>query len=383
MKRRAEEDVELKGVENILKYRMTLRDTNVPVIKKAKFLPTKEPSETDSTKKGISSSSKGISSSKGSSSSSIANNNQKSKPVKRIRIPQQASRLYPLATLGQQYRLKDDRALERQQKERTTMLKNMWLKQGGFTGLSSDDHNIGRCKYCDGECFMDRNESKMFCRRCAASNRFISPLFCRRDYERDDIQNTTNIVLTNSSTTAFLNHMKKFGDQWVAGFNGFTPEVYDFIYNQYNLYNHTSDPHRVQSCRTQKLLEGHKMILSNGKTLRSLASCTERLSKELRGDGIPEFDQKDLNLFYYIRRRIGSIDNDDDQKTKKSLSNNMYFRQLSRIHNLPQGRLFQHVKTKQILLEQTRSLERILLEQEVSETSPTPTMINWQMFPCT
>ncbi len=306
-----------------------------------------------------------------------AHRNKKSKPTEAVK---KVSRLYPLATLPVEFEV--NVTLPKQQKERALQLKAAWLKH---EQLPASQYEVGTCLYCFGTCYMNRKESKMFCRRCATSNRFISTLFLRRDYNRDD-NNVANT--TSPSTATIMSNLRRFGEQWSSAFTPFSMAILEFMYQQYRIYNHTSDPYRVQTSKTYKLIDGKKEVLKTWsaqpgklKSLRNLLNSTERLTKELRGDGIPEFQPKDLNLIYHVREALGSLDNEEDKEGKQTLSNAFFFRQIARIHGLVQGRLFQHVKTRTIFLKQARVLEMALLEHENSYNESYN--IRWQMFPCT
>lgn len=304
--------------------------------------------------------------------------NRRNEKKPRTEQVKRMSRLYPMATLPLEF----EAMAPKQQKERALQLKAAWMKH---EQLPSSQYEVGTCLHCFGTCYMNRKESKMFCRRCATSNRFISTLFLKRDRDRDDNSSSSNSNNNSSGTTLIMNNMKKFGEQWSSGFTPFTMDILEFMYQQYRIYSHTSDPARVQTSRTYKLIDENKETLKSWsaqpgkfKSLRSLLNSTDRLTKELRGDGIPVFQPKDLNLIYHVRRALGSFDHEEDKECKKTLSNAFFFRQIARIHGLNQGRLFQHVKTRQIFLKQARVLEKALLDHDNGSYN-----IKWQMFPCT
>jgi hypothetical protein len=307
--------------------------------------------------------------------SKTGNRNKKPK----VEGVKKVSRLYPLATLPVEFEVATTSA--KNQKDRALQLKAAWLKH---EQLPSSQYEVGTCLHCFGTCYMNRKDSKMFCRRCATSNRFISTLFLRRDYNRDDnIANTTS-----PSTASIMTNLRRFGEQWSSGFTPFSIDILEFMYQQYRIYNHSSDPYRVQTSKTYKLIDGKKETLKSWsvqpgkfKSLRNLLNSTERLTKELRGDGIPEFQPKDLNLIYHVRESLGTLDNEDEKDSKQTLSNGFFFRQIARIHGLVQGRLFQHVKTRNIFIKQARVLETALLEHDNSYNESYN--IRWQMFPCT
>jgi hypothetical protein len=268
--------------------------------------------------------------------------------------------------------LEYETATPKKLKERALQLKAAWTRH---EQLPSSQYEISTCLFCFGTCYMNRRESRMYCSRCATSNRFISTLFLKRDHEREDNHTST----THHTSTTVMNTMKKFGEQWSTNFTPFSTDVLEFMYQQYRIYSHTSDPSRVQTSRTLKLIEQQRDVLKTRvKSLRSLINSTDRLTKELRGDGIPEFQPKDLNLIYHVRKSLGSLDNEDDKEGKKTLSNAFFFRQIARIHGLNQGRLFPHVKTKNVFIKHSRILEKALMDYDGGSSN-----IKWQMFPCT
>jgi hypothetical protein len=301
-----------------------------------------------------------------------SNENRKNEKKPKMEQVRRISRLYPMATLPLEYQA----PTPKQQKERALQLKAAWTKH---EQLPASQYEVGTCLHCFGTCYMNRQDSRMFCRHCATSNRFISTLFLKRDHDRDE--NAT----TPTSTVQIMSNLKKFGDQWSSNFTPFSMDILEFMFQQYRLYTHTSDPARVQTSRTYKLIDDKKNVLKAWstqpgklKSLRSLLNSTERLTKELKGDGIPEFQPKDLNLIYHVRRALGPLENDGEKEGKKTLSNAFFFRQIARIHGLSQGRLFQHVKTRAIFVKQSRLLEKALLDRESGSYN-----IKWQMFPCT
>jgi hypothetical protein len=296
------------------------------------------------------------------------NKKLKMEAVKRV------SRLYPLATLPLEFEV----TTPKQQKERASQLKAAWMNHEQLPSLQ---YEVGTCLHCFGTCYMNRKKSEMCCRRCATSKSVISSLVLRREYDRDESMSLVNVP----GTAVMMNNMKKFGEQWSSGFTPFSQDILEFMYQQYRIFSHTTDPCRVQASRTCKLIDESKKVLKTWsmqpgkiKSLRNLLNSVDRLTKELKGDGIPEFQPKDLDLIYHVRKSLGPLDNDDDKDGKKTLSNAFFFRQIARIHGLGQGRLFQHVKTRQIFLKQSRVLEKALLDHDNGSCN-----IRWQMFPCT
>jgi len=201
---------------------------------------------------------------------------------------------------------------------------------------------------------------------------FSSHIFDTKEIEKEE---------SNNSKQQSITHMQKFSGQFERGFPP-TPipylEALSIAYQKIHLH----DPNKVQSCRTSQYLKSIREIP------KLFKRAPDRISKELTCVGIPEFTSQELSCLLTQRNRLRSLDewtdskvnNQPNQKHRKSFSNASYFRQLGRANELEQARLFPHAKTSKIHTERTRDLETEF-SQVGEKLNNQNTAISWCLYP--
>lgn len=255
---------------------------------------------------------------------------------------------------------------------------------------------IDTCQECRVDLVVDRELAIAVCPECGGTRQFASHIFENKEMEKDD----------SGHRQQTLNHMQKFSAQFERGQAGATPEVLEALATAYSRV-HLHDPSKVQACRTSTLL---KSLPEVPKASRRLP---DRLTKELKGEGIPEFTNDQIQQLLRQRHRLrvpddmaaealamdaaSSVSEDAatvNKKSRKSFNNQIFMRQLGRSSHMEPARIFPNPKTTRIHIERTRALEKecmnlgVVTATHVSSSMPpvpppssTTTTTPWALYP--
>jgi len=285
------------------------------------------------------------------------------------------TRLYP-AVKGRINIL--DRMPERRA-DRWRLLRTYKKRLEVLTGRECTEHqlpntrvnDIDTCGECGSERYVDRETSNAVCSnpRCADTYLNFASYVCDvKDNDRDE---------HDSNRQQSLEHLKKFTDQYERGHPEAPIDVLAKLAIQYNKI-HFHDLSKVQTCRTNQLLKGCRDI---PKTFRRAA---DRLTKELKGESIPEYSGNQITTLLNQRKRLRMPDDHpspDDQKQKKSFNNQIYIRQLGRANGMEQSRLHYNAKTTKIHLQRVWALEKECLTMH--DRYGDQKDMSWSLFPST
>jgi hypothetical protein len=205
---------------------------------------------------------------------------------------------------------------------------------------------IDTCRDCGMDMVVDKDSARMVCPSgsCGAVQKFESHIFDVKDIERDESSQTRSQSLT---------HMQKFMAQFERGYPCASLSVLESLYIQYSKF-HFHDPAKAQSCTTGKLMKNCTDIH------RIFKRAPERVTKELKAEGVPEYSQEETAHILNQRNRLRLPDeiHDPGSKNKKSYCNQIYLRQSGNANDMPQSNLFTQAKTINIHLKRCRSLEK-------------------------
>lgn len=222
-------------------------------------------------------------------------------------------------------------------------------------------NHIDTCPDCQVDLVVDRELATSVCPNCGWTRQFASHIFESKEMERDD----------SGARQQSLNHMQKFSSQFERGQASSAPEVLEALSVAYSKI-HLHDPSKVQSCRTSTLLKG---VPDVPKAARRMP---DRLTKELKGEGVPEFSSAQIQQLLMQRNRLRVPDDmaaealamdavlstapvDEavaTKKSRKSFNNQIFMRQLGRSSHMEPARIFPNPKTTRIHIERTRALEK-------------------------
>lgn len=222
-------------------------------------------------------------------------------------------------------------------------------------------NHIDTCPDCQVDLVVDRELATSVCPNCGWTRQFASHIFESKEMEKDD----------SGARQQSLNHMQKFSSQFERGQPSSSPEVLEALAVAYSKV-HLHDPSKVQSCRTSTLLKG---VPDVPKAARRIP---DRLTKELKGEGVPEFSSAQIQQLLMQRNRLRVPDDmaaealamdavlsaapaDEavaTKKSRKSFNNQIFMRQLGRSSHMEPARIFPNPKTTRIHIERTRALEK-------------------------
>jgi hypothetical protein len=218
-------------------------------------------------------------------------------------------------------------------------------------------NHIDTCSKCCVDRIVDKESARSICPRCGNSRMFASHIFDTKEVEKNE-----GFATRQQS----LSHMQKFSAQFERGYPPAPISVLEKLFIQYSKF-HFHDPSKVQSCRTTQLM---KKCTEIPKMFRR---APDRLTKELRGESIPEYTPQEINNLLNQRNRLRMPEEmkGDISKHKKSFNNQIYMRQFGRANNMEVSRLFPHAKTNKIHIERCRGLEReCIIQQNRTERLP-------------
>jgi rubrerythrin len=236
-------------------------------------------------------------------------------------------------------------------------------------------NHIDTCADCLVDLVVDREMATAVCPNCGKTRQFASHIFESKEMERDD----------TSSKQQSLNHMQKFSAQFLRGQSATSTEVLESLSTAYGRI-HVHDASKVQSCRTSTLLKGLHNIP------KSVRRIPDRLTKELKAEGIPEFTSAQVQELLSLRNRLRvpedvaaealvmdahSSDGVTGYKSRKSFNNQIFMRQLGRSSGMEPARLFPNPKTNRIHMERTRTLEQECVLRGVMNSESS----NWALYP--
>ena len=209
---------------------------------------------------------------------------------------------------------------------------------------------IDTCMDCGVDMVVEKDTARRVCPRCGDVQKFESHIFDVKDTDRDEGAQTRSQSLT---------HMQKFMAQFERGYPCTSVSVLESLYIQYSKY-HFHDPAKVHSCTTGKLIKNCPDVH------RIFKRAPERISKELKAEGVPEYSPEENAQILNQRNRLRLPEeiHEPQSKNKKSYNNQIYLRQFGKSNNMPQSGLFTQNKTVKIHLERCRSLEAECLVQK-------------------
>lgn len=251
---------------------------------------------------------------------------------------------------------------------------------------------IDTCPECQVDLVVDRELATSVCPNCGWTRNFASHIFESKEMEKDD----------SGHRQQSLNHMQKFSSQFERGQASSTPEVLEALSTAYSKV-HLHDPSKVQACRTGTLLKGLPEVPKAARRL------PDRLTKELKGEGLPEFSSAQIQQLLQQRNRLRVPDDmaaealvmdaassaalSDEggggggtvaaqKKSRKSFNNQIFMRQLGRSSGMEPARIFPNPKTTRIHIERTRALEKECLQLGVVTTpAPGAAPSPWALYP--
>lgn len=222
-------------------------------------------------------------------------------------------------------------------------------------------NRIDTCADCEIDLVVNREMAISVCPRCGFTRQFASHILESKEIEKDESVNRNQSV----------NHMQKFSSQFERGHSRASLEVLEALSVAYSKI-HVHDPAKVQACRTGILLKQLKTVP------KSIKRIPDRLTKELKAEGIPEFTTSQLQQLLEQRNALKvqedlliSADLMSDEmphhKSRKSFNNQIFMRQLGRSKQMEPARLFPNPKTHRIHLERTKALETACLANSTTE----------------
>lgn len=230
---------------------------------------------------------------------------------------------------------------------------------------------IDVCRSCGVERYTDREASITVCSNPKCGDNYTnygSHVYDTKDNERDDHDNTRS---------QFLEHLKKFTDQYERGHPEAPLETLAKLTGHYNKI-HFHDLSKVQTCRTNQLLKTCRDIP------KQFRRAPDRMTKELKSESIPEYSGSQINLLLNQRKRLRMPDDqpsNDDHKQKKSFNNQIYIRQLGRANGMEQARLHYNAKTTKIHTQRVWALEKecLVMQDRYGDQKD----MTWNLFPST
>lgn len=204
--------------------------------------------------------------------------------------------------------------------------------------------NVDQCPTCLVDRCVDKEMSIAVCPKCGATQRFATHIFETKEVDKD------NAKITRQQS---LSHMQKFTDQFQRGYPCMPLSVLETMTVAYSKI-HVRDPAKVQLSTTNRLLKKLRYIP------RMYKRAPDRMTRELKGQAIPEYTSKELTKLLNQRNRLHAQEEDtgDGNKPKKSFPNPIFMRQLGRANMMEQSRLFQNAKTTRIHLERIRAMDQ-------------------------
>jgi hypothetical protein len=298
---------------------------------------------------------------------------QTEKPVAKQEFIPMESRLYPQL----QGRVNLMNTMPARKAERWKLLRTAKKRLEVLTGEEytkgnlpySRVNDVDHCTKCGSDRLLDKETSNSVCSNaaCGDTQNFASHVCDVKDNDRDE-----HDAIRHQS----LEHLKKFTDQYERGHPEATVEVLAKLSIPYNKI-HFHDASKVQSCRTNLLMKTCRDI---PKVFRR---ASDRLTKELKAESIPEYTGNQINQLLNQRKRLRMPDDQgaDDHKQKKSFNNQIYIRQLGRANGMEQARLHFNAKTNKIHLQRVWTLEKECMNME--EKHGDQRDMSWALYPST
>ncbi len=236
---------------------------------------------------------------------------------------------------------------------------------------------IDSCPDCVVDFVIDREMAIRVCPNCGRTEQFASHILEMKDGEKDD----------NATRQQSLNHMQKFSSQFERGHPTAPMDVLEALSVAYGKV-HVHDPSKVQACRTSTLLKDLPGVP------KSFKRAPDRLTKELKAEGIPEFSSQQILHLLNQRNRLrvpddltaepkepGTDEGGTTKKARKSFNNQIFVRHLGRSDHMEQARLFPNPKTARIHLERTRALEKECAGLGPPKTDAKAPPQQWALYP--
>lgn len=220
--------------------------------------------------------------------------------------------------------------------------------------------NQDKCTMCGDVRHVDKEVATSVCLTCGTAYTFATHIFEMKDFDKDEDE---TIRQHN------LSYMQRYIEQFKRGVPQTSRPILESLATSY-MNIHVMDSAKVQNSQTLNYAKKLKLGL------------TDRITKELKGEPIPEFSQDEIATI--INQRVALQPRDpitEEIVDKKSFRNDMYIRHLGRANKIEQSRLIPYAKTANTQNTRIRDIET-LCELQKSRFGDQPHQI-WSMFPST
>jgi len=212
-------------------------------------------------------------------------------------------------------------------------------------GLEVQSEDVRLCQRCQVPRLVDREGARVVCPRCGEYRIFAT--YMMEYHEQRDVPNGS---LQRPKAPSHA-HAHKFAQQYGRGHPQVPPEVLAAVRNHLDR-NHCTDPSRATPTAIGKILK------SLPEVPRVHRRAADRLSKEMRGEGVPEFTPQQLDKILRKREVISMIMPDHPVTNTTFL-----MRELARALGYSAARMFPKGKTPKIHSAMVRILTRGLVEK--------------------
>jgi hypothetical protein len=196
-------------------------------------------------------------------------------------------------------------------------------------------------------------------------------VFASYIFNTRDVENNAGETSTLGSTRK--KHMQRFSAQYERGYPVVPKELLESLSVEYQKF-HEHNPRKVVTSRTNQLMRNCAAVPA------VFRQAADRVSKELRGESIPEYTEQEINVLLNQRERLLRSSNG----SVATFNNQVYLRQFGRANDMEISRLFPHAKTNSVHVKRMRTLEDACdAHKGLKNMSHQEGNVRWDMHPST
>jgi len=223
------------------------------------------------------------------------------------------------------------------------------------------------CAKCGVDRHVNREMAVSMCPSCGTTYPFASHIFDSKDVDGDEFE---------AARQQNLAHMQKYMAQFERGFPMVPDAAKRRLAKEYSVI-HVLDAAKVNNARTIQMMKRLPPELLS----KEHRSAPDRVSKELRGEPIPEFTSSEISKIVNQRAAMHPTDADEMAFTKKSFRNDVYARYLGRANGCEPARLVCNSKQSVASVDRIREFEQVC-EYQKAKHGDRPDQV-WSLYPST
>lgn len=231
------------------------------------------------------------------------------------------TRLWPASMKGASFSSETEPGKFKNRRKLKKILEQQINREKATSDEPNVSNNIDTCEKCHVPRMTNRELAITACPKCGHRKKFASYIF---DWKEQSINRGSALSfqayasassaknVDTSRGSMGINHMKQFCMQFKRGFQHIPVELLGFVSHAAGGSVHVHDAQKIQTSKLQQVLAKIPGIPT------CLKRAPDRISKELRGEAIPEFSEQEMNVLMDHRSKLAIEQAEERSKKRKA-----------------------------------------------------------------